>query len=61
MAKEVDQATLNYDDEIYDPLFPVGYGLTKDDITIDQLGEYQPSEAISMLLYLMDGHVMHSK
>ena len=38
--KRSDQATLNYDDEIYDPLFPVGYGLTyKDDITIDQLDE----------------------
>ena len=38
--KRSDQATLNYDDEIYDPLFPVGYGLTyKDDITIDQLEE----------------------
>ena len=38
--KRSDQATLNYDDEIYDPLFPVCYGLTyKDDITIDQLEE----------------------
>ena len=38
--KRSDQATLNYDDEIYDPLFPVGYGLSyKDDITIDQLEE----------------------